>query len=391
MQKNIKFLTTLIKNFLSFKDLGIYVDKNLEIKTYSSINGEKFLRFYVAISHAHLRFEIIKVPTTITGKKRLSASRLEAIRIFNLLGENPEKFLFSYFFCGEEVWIAAVEKEKLIQITDSLSRGLVCGVFPAWVSLWAHLKKRAVPPSQGLFYVKHENGYEGFWLENGLPKGILPYSPKAAEKFISLFKGPVEQLSGNPHQILAQGAALVPTVFSPQEVPTFEQYPLLLKPQISPKVFLFWLFPLLIWSGGLIVNEYYQQTETRLKIVEKELEVVQKKYRILEESLKKAKLQEELKKAIRPYLPGQRTPLLKVLLEFTLSFPQEAWVRRLEFRTPDQIRIWGEAKNALNLLEILSKNPLFKEVKFLSTVTKNPITGRENFSIQVTLSLDKLS
>ena len=388
MQKNLNFLIINFKNFLALKNFGIFISKNLKIKTFSHLNAEKFLRFYVAISHGLLHFEALKVPSALPPKKRYSAARFSAARIFGLLGQEPKTLSLSLALLPQDtVLAAAIEKELLKKALSSLPpKGIIAGVFPAWVAILAHLKRRPTPPKEGLFFVRTEDGYEGLWLEEGLPRGIIPHHPQAAEKFLSLYRGPVEELSP-AEEVLTTGACLVPEVFSPEEVPTFEGYPLLLRPRVSPKVFLLWLLPPLIWSGAIGLKHYDQKIRAQLSVTEKELSMVEKKYRLLEEKLKEAKAREKLKDAIQAYLPGARPPLLKVLLELTLAFPDGAWVRRFEFRAPDQIRLWGEAENSLALLETLSKDPLFKEVKFLSTVSKNPITGRENFSIQIKLSL----
>ncbi len=388
MQKHLEFLILNFKNFLALKNLGIFISKNFGIKKSSHLNAEKFLRFYVAISHGLLHFEALKVPSALPPKKRFSAAKLSATRLFGILGEEPASLSLSLAFLPRDmVFAAAIKKDLLKKALSSLPpKGIIAGVFPAWVAILAHLKKRPAPPKEGLFFVRTEEGYEGLWLEEGLPRGIIPHNPQAAERFLSLYKGTKEELSP-AEGVLTTGACLVPEVFSPEEVPTFEDYPLLLRPRVSPKVFLLWLLPLLIWSGAIGLKHYDHKIEAQLSVTEKELSKVEKRYRLLEEGLKKAKAQEKLKTAIQAYLPGARPPLLKALLELTLAFPDGAWVRRFEFRAPDQIRLWGEAENSLVLLETLSKNPLFQEVKFLSTVSKNPITGRENFSIEIRLSL----
>ncbi len=397
-QKNIQFLALQIKNLFITKNLGIFISKNFDFKNFKHFDvknrknkkSKKFIRFYVAISHGLLHFESIKIPSGLSHKKALSAARLEALRLLRLLYPEARSFCLSLFPTGRaEALVSAIDENIFRNILQNLSPyGLVAGFFPAWVALWAYLRKmRSSLPVEGLFYVKSGDGYEGFWLERGRPRGVIPFSPATAEKFFSLYRGPIEEIPGSPEDILSKGAELVPEVFPPEEVPVFEGYPLLLKPRIPARLLLLWLVPLFFFGSSFFLERIESSLEKELYIVEKNLSAAKEELSRYETLQREIALREELKKDLAPYLPGGRPPLLKALLELTLSFPEEAWIRRFEFRAPDQLRIWGEASNALLVVEALNRNPLFREVKFLSTVTRNPSTGKEVFSIQITLNL----
>ena len=131
--------------------------------------------------------------------------------------------------------------------------------------------------------------------------------------------------------------------------------------------------------------------QQKLTILEKELSQTKKKYEQLEKIKKNLEEEQKLAQALKDYLPEHRPPLLEALLELTQKLPKDSWIRKLSFSAPNVIRIWGESQNALKLLEALSSSPLFKEVKFTSTVTKNPRTGKETFSMELQLNWPKLS
>jgi len=73
------------------------------------------------------------------------------------------------------------------------------------------------------------------------------------------------------------------------------------------------------------------------------------------------------------------------LAELARLLPPDTWVRKLEFRAPNTLQLWGESANTLEVIKRLEASPLFKEVKVISSVTKNPRTGKENFAIRTIL------
>ena len=77
----------------------------------------------------------------------------------------------------------------------------------------------------------------------------------------------------------------------------------------------------------------------------------------------------------------KKIDLIEVIVRLSEIFPDHTWVRKLEYRAPDEIRLWAEGQNALEILKLLDKEPLFEEVKFQTSVTKNTRTGKEVFSL----------
>jgi len=400
MQKNIKFLILTIQNFFVSKNFGIFLDKDLSLKIFKNlksqelknINLEKFSRLYVAVSHGLLDFEVVKVPKGLPLAKKFSAARLEALRLFELFHgvSSAEKIYLAYYpLSEEEILVSRIEEGLLRKCFSKFPRGvLIGGVFPAWAALYAYLRAyRHNFEENALFYVRSSGGYEGFWLKEGSIAGILPYSSETAEKFLSHYQGPVKELGSS--EVLAEGAIFFPRFFEPAQAPTFENYPLLVRPHISPKVIPLWLLPILIFGGAKFVNYQQASLEISLQKVNQVLKEAQKKYEAIEVAKKKRQEKKRLEKALYAYLPEKRPSLLRYLLEITVSFPEEAWIRRFEFRGPEEIRIWGEAENALVVLDSLAQNGIFRDVRFLSTVTKNPVSKREAFSIQLKVAVSK--
>jgi len=70
---------------------------------------------------------------------------------------------------------------------------------------------------------------------------------------------------------------------------------------------------------------------------------------------------------------------LDVLREFTQAIPETAWIRELRF-SEKGIQLNGYAESASDLISLLEDSPLFKDVVFLSTITKEK-DDRERFRI----------
>jgi general secretion pathway protein L len=78
------------------------------------------------------------------------------------------------------------------------------------------------------------------------------------------------------------------------------------------------------------------------------------------------------KKFINPLL------LLKNLSEI---IPKEDWVKEFDYGE-GEITLCGEGTGCANLISILEASPYLKEVEFLNPVTKNEVTGKEEFKIR---------
>jgi len=75
---------------------------------------------------------------------------------------------------------------------------------------------------------------------------------------------------------------------------------------------------------------------------------------------------------------------LTILNELTTRLPDDSWVSRLQLEN-DRLVIQGESRNTSTLIELLETSPLFNNVRFGSSVTRNPSTGMERFEIGMNL------
>jgi general secretion pathway protein L len=72
-------------------------------------------------------------------------------------------------------------------------------------------------------------------------------------------------------------------------------------------------------------------------------------------------------------------PILDLLADVTERIPETAWVRDLTLNE-SELRLDGYADSASELLPLLDESPFFKEVAFLSTITKGK-DGKERFRV----------
>ena len=386
-KKKFRYLGLWIREFLHPRNLSGFLTPE-GIKLFGDPLTSP-ARLYLAVSHALLDFELIRLPSPLPPKKLFTAARLEAIRLYRLFHRGQDTFLLSLWPKSDKEIIAFLLKEgfltkNLANIPDNL---LISGVFPSFVSLWAYLLSQRKDLSDGLYFVHTPWSYEGFYTRAGKPVGILPSAPGAAQLFIKHFDGSVIEIPGDPLQIIAKGTLLVPYIFQREIIPCFEGYPLKVRPKINTYVLYFWLLPLICFISLYPLNAKKEKIFIELKQKKKELSILREKFEELENKKRAIEEEKKLAQKLKPYLPENRPPLLDVLLEITKILPKDTWIRRFDFNAPDEIRIWGEGKNSLKILENLSASPLFKDVRFISTVTKNPRTEKESFSIVLKLNL----
>lgn len=141
------------------------------------------------------------------------------------------------------------------------------------------------------------------------------------------------------------------------------------------------IFLTLAWTGGMIFNtqRYIKHLDNELNRLETEVTNVE---RIKAECV-------IIGKRIDFFNPLRRDRLivLNVIKELSERIPKSAWLLRLTYSDSDnQIQIEGWADSASGLIPLLDDSPLFKEVKFLSSITTSA-AGKERF--RVGLQLDR--
>jgi Tfp pilus assembly protein PilN len=78
-------------------------------------------------------------------------------------------------------------------------------------------------------------------------------------------------------------------------------------------------------------------------------------------------------------LRRDHVPALDILKELSERIPESAWVKELNF-SEHGLQLNGFAESASELISLLEASPLFKDVVFLSTITKSK-DGKERFRI----------
>ena len=74
-----------------------------------------------------------------------------------------------------------------------------------------------------------------------------------------------------------------------------------------------------------------------------------------------------------------QAPTLEILREVTERIPRDAWIQDFSYDEKG-VKLYGYADSASELIPILEKSPLFRDVVFLSTITKGR-DGKERFRI----------
>ena len=361
----------VLKEFLSPRTTGgVLTPEGLKGCTFS---GQPE-RLYLCVSHALLSFYPLDLPPTLSGEKKIAAAKLEALRLHRLFTPSSSPLAISFCFgAAGRVWALVIEKDRLDSVLATLPpTALLSGLFPSWVALWVHFQ----PQVDGLYFVKTPWSYEGFVIRKGQITEFLPSSLSLGQTFLERFEGEVFEAQGDSVQILTEASQKITLVFP--EAPTFEGYPLRIRPKVPKKILSLWLFPLLTFALSQGLVSYENRLEAHLSTLKKRLSQAEKAYRELQAKRQKYELTLRVQANVKPYF-RDRPPLLKVLKVLTTTFPDESWIRRMEFRSPDEIRIWAEGKEALKILEKLNQSPLFTEARFGSSVTKNPATGKESF------------
>jgi Tfp pilus assembly protein PilN len=133
------------------------------------------------------------------------------------------------------------------------------------------------------------------------------------------------------------------------------------------------ILSVIAWGGGNIVRQKLDlnQLNAEIKRLDGEIaniERIQTKCKKLEDRI-------DYLNAHR----GGRLPTLNILKDLSLRIPEGAWVRTFAF-SDKGVQIEGHADSASELISLLETSPLFKDVAFLSPITKSK-DGKERFRI----------
>jgi len=100
---------------------------------------------------------------------------------------------------------------------------------------------------------------------------------------------------------------------------------------------------------------------------------------------------EELRTSSQQLIDIRRTtrPIVDIVLELTNLLPNDSWLRHLQVKT-GEIVMTGETKREADLLVHLERSPMFKQVRFVSPLTRIPGSPYTRFHLSAALQGDQL-
>ncbi len=145
-----------------------------------------------------------------------------------------------------------------------------------------------------------------------------------------------------------------------------------------------WRLPLLVLLGLLLMASMVVPVwKKRAQLIKLETELVVVKKRaepLLKRKDRAMKLQKSLSELARP--SGRMPTELGIIERLSALLPDTDWLIEMRF-TKGRIQLRGEAAHAVDVLERLQNAAEFTDARFLSPVSKNRRTGRENFHIEI--------
>ena len=139
----------------------------------------------------------------------------------------------------------------------------------------------------------------------------------------------------------------------------------------------FVLLGALAWGGSNVLRHHWA-----LEQLDGELQQLRSKIKKIELIEAKKNDLESRARSLGRLRQGS-VPVLDVLKELSVRTPKDAWLKQFDF-SEKGIQIRGEADSASSLIPLLEASPIFKDVAFLSAITKGR-NGKENFRIGLSL------
>ena len=127
------------------------------------------------------------------------------------------------------------------------------------------------------------------------------------------------------------------------------------------------------WGGGNIVSQ-----QLHLSKLDSEIDRLRAEVTNFDRIRKKCN-DVEKKVAYLSTLRGGSPSVLNIIRELSQRVPKSAWISKFTFSAKG-VEIEGWAKSASELIPILETSPLFRDVSFRSSITRNK-SGNERFRI----------
>jgi general secretion pathway protein L len=133
------------------------------------------------------------------------------------------------------------------------------------------------------------------------------------------------------------------------------------------------ILSVLAWGGGSILHQklVLNRLDSEIKRLGSEVATVDRLQAVLKELEDRIDYVNALRQS--------HVPVLNILRDLSKEIPESAWIRRIAF-SDKGVEIEGYANSASELISLLEAAPLFKDVAFLSPITKGK-DGKEKFRI----------
>jgi len=351
-------------------------------------------RAYVAVTGQ------LTTPVRLTYPKGV-LSQLPKVLPYDLQTHLPEgeEGTFAYSVVVEEdeaeVHLAFLEQEKVKSILNTITAaGLrVGGVVPSFWALTKAIEATGSFQGEGGYTLRENGCVEGVLLrENGDFGGFVPSSHQLAEMVLEeVGEHPLPEAEVHdgpllsPGHLMAYGALLAG---EDPATPSFKDLPFKVERTLPLHLVFYLAPPLVLIFLTLLLTLPIDHLQGQLTAKEKEFKQIKARLSRLEAKSKEKERLQAMIRALSSFRAETGPKKIDILEELTKRLPEDAWVSNLSIRGK-KMTIRGQAASAISLINALDESPMFSNVHFISSVTKNRRTGKEYFNIQVSIGSPK--
>ncbi|MBI5378623.1 MAG: pilus assembly protein PilM [Nitrospirae bacterium] len=131
------------------------------------------------------------------------------------------------------------------------------------------------------------------------------------------------------------------------------------------------------WGGSALLQAYWQAGD-----LDAQIRTLRPEVQAVEQMLKEAESREREVEVVEKF-NRRDTGSLEILKEIAQILPSDVWLTNMIYQDK-KIEIYGVANSASDLISLLDRSPLFKNVEFVAAITKDA-AGKERFRIKAEL------
>lgn len=132
-----------------------------------------------------------------------------------------------------------------------------------------------------------------------------------------------------------------------------------------------------VWGGSALLQAYRQASD-----LEAQIRILRPEVQAVEQTLKEAERLEREMGAVETFSRRDTGPP-DILVEIAQQLPPDVWLTNL-IAQDKKVELYGVATSASDLIALLDRSPLFKNVEFVAAITKDA-AGKERFRIKAEL------